>query len=144
MISLFLCGANAQNINFLKATEQHWVGGVCCSYGTTYIMYLESTDTLHFIHFDTIWIENKFFTEAATNNKLTNFKNVRKGKTTYSITASSSWRSNTYIDAHKIEEVSTVKPPHYKGKGCLIYYEGKQRRIISIPEFVLLSTLNYP
>jgi hypothetical protein len=143
LISLFVVRAFAQDIKFLKATEQHWVGGVCCSYGTNYIIYLESTDTINFIHFDTVWIGDRFFAEGAKNN-LKNFKIARKGKTTYTITASSSWRSNNDIDIQKMEETSSLKPPRYKGKGCLVYYAGKQRKIISIPEFVLLSTLAYP
>jgi hypothetical protein len=105
-------------------------------------MYLESTDTVNFINIDTVWIGDKFFSEGGQNS-LTNFKNTRKGKTTYRITAASFWKSNNDTD-YPGKEPSTIKPPHYKGKACLIYYQNKQRKIISVPEFMRLNTLAYP
>jgi hypothetical protein len=132
--------AQAQKIKFLNATEQHWVGGECCSYGVNYLIYLESTDTVSFIHIDTAWIGDKLFTEKQKNN-LANFKNVRKGKTTFRITMSSSWSN----DINKGEEIRDQKPPvdppKYKGKACLIYYTGKQRNIISVKNFIKLSSV---
>lgn len=142
-ILLAIGSSYAQKIQFLKATEQHWVGGVCCSYGTNYIMYLESTDTVNFIKIDTVWIGDKFFSEGQQHS-LTNYKNVRKGKTTYRITAASIWKSNNDSDLLNQEETSALKPPRYKGKACLIYYLNKQRKIISVPEFMKLNTLAYP
>ena len=142
-ISLFFVGVSAQNIKFLKGTEQHWVGGVCCSYGTNYIMYLESSDTVNFIHIDTVWIGDKFFVEGG-QNRLDLFKNVRKGITTYRITALSSWSNKNDSDLKIVEETKGPKPPHYKGKACLIYYSGKQRKFIPVPEFMKLNTVNYP
>jgi len=132
----------AQQIKFLNATEQHWIGGVCCNYGINYVIYLESTDTINFIHIDTVWIGEKFYAEKLKNN-LTNYKNVRKGKTTYRITASSIWDSNTAKGEEFIEQKSSIKPPKHKGKACLIYYSGKERKIISVPKFTKLGTVVY-
>jgi hypothetical protein len=144
VVILFIyCNSYAQKIQFLKATEQHWVGGVCCSYGTNFIMYLQSNDTIHFIHIDTVWIGDKMYVENQPFN-LNNYKNARKGITTYRITASTSWNKETSQGQEILDQKSPVKPPHYKGKGCLIYYSGKKRQIISVPEFVKLSPLAYP
>jgi hypothetical protein len=141
-IFISILSSNAQNIKFLNAQEQHWVGGICCSYGVNYNFYFESSDTLKFIHIDTVWIGEKFFTED--QNSLTNFKNVRKGKTTYHITVSTRWNSNTSKGEEIIQQKPAFKTPHYKGKACMIYYMGKQRRIIPVPDFMKLSTIAYP
>ncbi len=143
LIFLSLWAAQAQKINFLKAQEQHWVGGVCCSYGINYHFYFESTDTIHFIHIDSVWIGDRLFVEGEKNS-LTNFKNVRKGKTTYHITAASIWNSALNKGEEIVELDPAIHPPHYKGKACLVYYADKQRKIIPVPEFMKLGTIAYP
>ena len=142
-IMLFIGGnCFAQKIKFLDATEQHWISGVCCSYGINYIIYLESNDTTIFIHIDTVWVGDKLFVEKQKNN-LTNYKNVRKGKTTYRITLSSSWDSNTSKSEEFTEHKSDIKPPKYNGKACLIYYIGKEKKQINVPRFLKLGTITY-
>ncbi len=132
----------AQKIKFLNATEQHWVSGVCCSYGINYIIYLESNDTINYIHVDSVWVGEKLFVEKQ-KNKLSNFKIVRKGKTTYSIMLASSWDSNTSKSEEFTEHKSGIKPPKYSGKACLIYYTGKEKKQINVPRFLKLGTITY-
>jgi hypothetical protein len=143
VFSQFSTLADAQTIKFLNATEQHWVGGVCCSYGINYDFYFESADTVNFVHIDTVWIGEKFFTEGGKNN-LTNFKNVRQHKTTYHISAASIWNTKNDEDLKIVLETSGPRPPHYKGKACLIYCTDRQRKMISVPEFKKLNTVAYP
>lgn len=134
---------HAQEIKFLKATEQHWVGGVCCRYGTNYIFYLESTDTVNFIRIDSVWIGDRLFSEDR-RYKLTNYYNVKKGVTTYRITASFSWDQKDSTDMKYIMEHLDVKPPRYKGVACLMYYSGKQLQVIPVKEFAKLNSIAYP
>jgi len=119
------------------------VGGVCCKYGTNYIFYLESTDTINFINIDSVWIGDRLFAKDR-KFKLNNYYNVKNGKTTYRITASTLWDNKDSTDMKFVEEHLDVKPPRYKGVACLMYYSDKQLQLIPVKEFTKLNSIAYP
>jgi hypothetical protein len=143
IICLGICIANAQVFTFLQATQQQWYGGICCSHGTNYLISFESTDTIHNITIDTVWIGNKFYTTNSKNSFLI-FNSIVKGKMNYQLTIAESWNANGIPDNEIVSNESKIITLIYNGQACVVYHYRKKKMVMLVENIIELPPIAYP
>ncbi len=139
------CTANCQNVTLLKATSQHWAGGVAGHHGNNYLISIESSDTT--IAPDTIWIGQDFYKIRYVPGDTVTRKINKSIKTvTYNLYAGESYNDmrRYYYHGDTVKNGARRPTKNYTGAAAVSYRYKHKQYLIIVKSFQVLPGLNYP
>lgn len=137
--------ALAQKLTVVKATEQHWSGGVVGSGGVNYYFMLKSNGSK--ITLDSIYVDDLGFSLIPIRKPGGNLT-IDSSNHTYDIRVGQSYRRHPgFGDMNMPVTEDTTKPApvrHFKGKALVVYHYKRKKGFFPISEIALLPALAYP
>jgi len=143
---LFIKPCSAQSFSLLKATSQHWSGGVVGHYGVNYFIEIETSSRR--ITPDTIWIDGFVYPMNFSVN------DGRFIRTIDSVTHQIKFRilvSESHMDFRRPPnlpaDTTAEKPKHlrtFSGAALISYTLKHKEHFYTIKSFTRLTQLNYP
>jgi hypothetical protein len=149
--SLFTIHCFSQDFKLIKATSQHWAGGVCCRYGINYVIQIETKSDK--FNPDTAWINGNYYPlDFSVRPYPLNTKKYDSLKHIYvfsfTVRESHDDAPHPYFNNNipKVDSAAIKAAPkkEFKGAALITYQKKKKQCTFVIKEFKVLPNLAYP
>ncbi|HTA26929.1 MAG TPA: hypothetical protein VK809_04025 [Bacteroidia bacterium] len=151
VVNILLAGISsvtAQSFKTIKATRQHWAGGVVGRFGINY--FIELATSSHTSIPDTVWINGYVYpiSSFSSNGQYSKKTDSVTHEIHYSILVSEAhdqYANKRYPNQKK--DTITAKPLHlraFEGAALISYRYKKKQRFFTVKSFTDLKQLNYP
>ncbi len=138
----------AQAFKTIKATRQHWAGGVVGRSGINYL--IEVATSSHTSIPDTVWINGYVYpiTAFSSSGQYTKKTDSVTHEIHYSILVSEAhdqYANKRYLNQKK--DTAIAKPLHlrpFEGAALISYHYKKKQHFFMVKSFTDLKQLNYP